>query len=965
MQNGQLTSATVLGSVVITWAQISNTQLANVLQNKTVVAELVLENCGAVTSLSPALDTLTTVTTRLVIDNLPLVSTLAMPMLQNVGSGVRLFNLRRVRTLSIPRLVNMTGTLQVENLIAMTAMQFDTLQLVNGTINLRSLQSLSGGALSTGLSNLRTVVGQLRVWYVSQGGGARQSPFVLAQLVSVGSLYIREMQSASLSMPVLTTVGSPGQSGQFFVSRMPSLRSIQMLSLTSVTGQMMFEALNIMTQLCELSRLQPSGYTYSRAIVIRSSPNLVQMPLWISQNASSSLSGVQTTTCPAVSPVVIDGPAAYQSYMQNGQLTSATVLGSVVITWAQISNTQLANVLQNKTVVAELVLENCGAVTSLSPALDTLTTVTTRLVIDNLPLVSTLAMPMLQNVGSGVRLFNLRRVRTLSIPRLVNMTGTLQVENLIAMTAMQFDTLQLVNGTINLRSLQSLSGGALSTGLSNLRTVVGQLRVWYVSQGGGARQSPFVLAQLVSVGSLYIREMQSASLSMPVLTTVGSPGQSGQFYVSRMPQMVSLSCRVLTRVTGQMTFDTLSILATLCDVWLPQLGYTSTRAVVVRSCPRLLHMDSWISTSARLTSTSLTQCSSRSPTVPATSSPTSAPVTMAPTGPRISSAPSSGPTSSNPTAAPVSLAPSSSPTSPQPTTARTTASPSRSPTGSPSPRLPFTSTSAPTTVTSQAPSMQPTVGPTLMPSIAPSNPPGSPSQAPSASTAAPSSLSVPPSQAPSPLVRSPTSNAPTMSPSFVPSFLPIFSPTTTSPTTGSASPTSQFLTGNPTQTQPTFPPTATNPTFGSAGPTSQFPTRSPTVMTTSAPVVASSSSGGGGSGSNVPIISGIIVVTALIVLALVVYKHRSNAGTATATQLKGAVAFDNPLYADGTGAGTALEASNAGDGDYMDMPAGSGIGGDGDNDVGHGGYDNFDDPAGDAMYGGYMDVGAEDEDEDV
>lgn len=157
-------------------------------------------------------------------------------------------------------------------------------------------------------------------------------------------------------------------------------------------------------------------------VAVINSPSLVQVPSWLATNASIAT----PQPCPATSPVIISNTASYQAYLASPQ-ASAITLGQVIISWPQITSAQLARVLQNKTAVSELVIENGGRLTTLSPAVDSIATVNTRLILENLDGLRGIAFPALTQVGLGVRVIGCQRIRSVSMPLLTSIGDVLVV----------------------------------------------------------------------------------------------------------------------------------------------------------------------------------------------------------------------------------------------------------------------------------------------------------------------------------------------------------------------------------------------------------------------------------------------------------------------------------------------------------------------------------------------------------
>ena len=310
---------------------------------------------------------------------------------------------------------------------------------------------------------------------------------------------------------------------------------------------------------------------------IASCPNLLLMAPWVA--SSASVSGA--SNCSALPPVVIETQDDFDTFMQNTALRQSSVLGSVVITWTNISNGQLTAVLGGKVAVDELVLEGLTAVTTLSPTLDSMANITSRIVLDSMSGLTTVGMPSLVSVGSGFRVFGLTRVTSISFPNVTTIGGVMLIQNMNALTSMSFDALSTVNGSLSIYNLALLSGSAMSDAFPQLQTVAGGLTMQTFSISGSDARTTMLLPQVVYVGSLYLRNTYVTAISMPALRTIGGAGQQGLFLFQDMAYVRSLDFPALASVSGQIQLLSLAVLANLCQVALPSSGYLSSNAVRV------------------------------------------------------------------------------------------------------------------------------------------------------------------------------------------------------------------------------------------------------------------------------------------------------------------------------------------------------------------------------------------------
>lgn len=333
------------------------------------------------------------------------------------------------------------------------------------------------------------------------------------------------------------------------------------------------------------------------------------MPTWIATNASF----LGASPCSSIPPVAIETQADFNRFMANSSMAQATELGTVVITWAGINDTQLSAVLAGKTVLGELVLEGLTQVTTLSPALDSLVNITSRLALNSMPALTSVAVPMLASVGGGVRVYGLSQATSISFPNVTSIGGALFVQsNNVAtsvsfpavtviggavmldrnnrLTSVSFDVLSVVNGSMTVNNHNLLSGSALSDGFPQLQTVVGMLQMQSFSVSGSDARSTLTFSRLASVGSLYVRISYVTTVSMPALQMVGGDGEQGRFFFQQLTYVRSLDFPALTTVSGQIQFLNLNAIGNLCQIALPPAGYLYTRNVRLSSNLRLSAM---------------------------------------------------------------------------------------------------------------------------------------------------------------------------------------------------------------------------------------------------------------------------------------------------------------------------------------------------------------------------------------
>lgn len=284
--------------------------------------------------------------------------------------------------------------------------------------------------------------------------------------------------------------------------------------------------------------------------------------------------------CSGAPSIVIHTATDYTNFIANSTLVTATQLGQVVITWGAITNTQFTAVLQGKQQLDGLLIQKCRAITTLTPALDNLTTVTSGLVLDGNAVLSNVQLPMLTSVFGGLRVYNQGAIVRMRMPQLTTV-GALLIYNCASLTTTSFGLLTTVNGSFTLSQLRRYSSIAITNGFPSLTTVSGQFRLYYSGRNPSTQtaRSPLTLPLLQSVGSLDIRNIRVSSVSFPALTTVGGTGRSGTFTWRSLPYLRALSLPSLTLVTGRITFNTVPVLSTLCQFSLDQSGYLSSSNV--------------------------------------------------------------------------------------------------------------------------------------------------------------------------------------------------------------------------------------------------------------------------------------------------------------------------------------------------------------------------------------------------
>jgi hypothetical protein len=565
IQSTPLSTATTLGSVIITWAGMNNARLTTVLAGKTSLDMLVIALVSSLTNLSPALDNLTMVTMAVVVDNCVNLANAEMASLTTVGTGVRLYNLARLRSISMPQLTTIGGTLYLTEVRTVRFVDFDSLAAVGGSLYLRNMQYLSGDALSDGFSNLQSVGGTLSFNTVSTHGTLARSSITLPQLVSVGAWSFRSMSISAAGFPMLTSVN-----GTFAWVRMTSLRAMHLPSLAVVRGAITLNTLPMLLDLCSVG-LDLPGYLASQSIVITGTASLAQSPSWIATNAS--LTGM--APCSNLPGVLIASTADYTRFTQDAALMNAVELGSVVITWTNMTNERLGIVMANKATLGGLVLALLPSVTTLSPALDNVTSVASGVVLDNLIVLTSATMNSLTSCGAGgVRIYNNPRLLRITMPQLTTV-GNLYLASLTNLRVAALPALISVTGTLTMYNMRYLSPMAVSNGLPSLETVSGQLRLDRVAWWNAASsRGPITLPELQSVGSLYIRHSYMTTLSLDSLVTV-----TGGIYMNSASRLTAIHLPSLQSVGRAITLITMPLLTNLCHLGLtPSAPHGQVRA---------------------------------------------------------------------------------------------------------------------------------------------------------------------------------------------------------------------------------------------------------------------------------------------------------------------------------------------------------------------------------------------------
>lgn len=305
-------------------------------------------------------------------------------------------------------------------------------------------------------------------------------------------------------------------------------------------------------------------------------PNLNQMPLWIARNAS--LQG--TVPCSSTGPLIVSSLAEYNAAVGNATFMRLSEIGAMIITWPAISNAQLNTLLQWRTVIGELVIESCTALTDLNSALGSVVNVSTRLVLENLPALQSAVLPNVQRVGGGVWLTNCRQLTVVAMPSLQIVGGSLNFNQIHAVQSAAFGNLTAVGGAMFVRSINSLTGIAFSRGFATLQSVGGLLSILQISRSGGSSGSTISLPSLRSTGGLTLHYTGCAAATFPVLANV-----SGPITLDLNSNMRTITFPRMTSVGGSIRITRMSTLATLC----PSFPLLTTYPFSVSAHPPCCH----------------------------------------------------------------------------------------------------------------------------------------------------------------------------------------------------------------------------------------------------------------------------------------------------------------------------------------------------------------------------------------
>ena len=256
------------GQVVVMWPQISDAQLGTLLQHKTVLAELVIEGSTELTSLSPALDNLVNVSTRLVIAGNTGLLAVSLPALRRVGGSLSLVSLGRAANVSIPALFSTGHNLDIQN-VGVSELDLSALTVVGGGISMRGLNDVTGPMMRSALASLRSIVGLFAVRNIAWSGRPATA-FELPALQRAGGLSLAECSFLSMSFPALTNITSGG----IVMYHLPRLTEFHMMQLAAVRGDVRLSVVANMPSICNMSGDLGIGLDhFSRAILSCAPPH--------------------------------------------------------------------------------------------------------------------------------------------------------------------------------------------------------------------------------------------------------------------------------------------------------------------------------------------------------------------------------------------------------------------------------------------------------------------------------------------------------------------------------------------------------------------------------------------------------------------------------------------------------------------------------------------------------------------
>lgn len=175
--------------------------------------------------------------------------------------------------------------------------------------------------------------------------------------------------------------------------------------------------------------------------------------------------------------------------------------------------------------------------------------------------------------------FSSLTVGSISMAALQSVGGSIAFTNNVQVSMVNFGNLTSVNGSFTMANHPILTAAALSNGFPQLQSVGGMMQLITFSTSGGSIQTSLILPEVVSLGSLDIRNTYAISVSMPALQTIGGAGQQGTTFFQNLAYLRNLDFPALASVSGGMQLLSLNVLANLCQVALPSTGYLTSSNV--------------------------------------------------------------------------------------------------------------------------------------------------------------------------------------------------------------------------------------------------------------------------------------------------------------------------------------------------------------------------------------------------
>ena len=392
---------------------------------------------------------------------------------------------------------------------------------------------------------------------------------------------------------------------------------------------LVFQGLQALHTVCNIA-LEEGGFGGSTVTVnaeagANTMGSIREMPPWMADRVVTGIRGQpvvvgtnRTRACTGWSarPLHIRTEQEYNLHAGNASLLAAGSIGVVVITWPEISNAQLAALLQSKTEIGGLYLEfgsvhqglagphQALALTSLDAALRRVRIIHGVLTVLNAPNLASISLPALTKIHTSFQVMALDGLRRISAPALTEVGDKLKLLLPPSIENVSFPALTHVNGTMTLDCHRNacstaMSAETLSAAFPVLRDVgeaatnpaATSLQVNYQLTGG-----TFELAALRRVkGSLYVAAGNFAEVMFPQLIQV-----TGGLRVWRQNTIREISFPRIATIGGLINIHQNGRLTSLCNFTLPENGIGS-RVVIAENGPRPyrpIQMEPWIAEAA-------------------------------------------------------------------------------------------------------------------------------------------------------------------------------------------------------------------------------------------------------------------------------------------------------------------------------------------------------------------------------